>query len=85
MKDLTIIESSNQSLVRKAIYASIIYVRSRSQKAERMRWTHFQDLQFSSLGHQKVMLLIGVDAPEAFWVQDKRRGKPGEPYAVKTI
>ena len=52
---------------------------------ERRRWPHLQDLQFSSLGHEKVMLLIGVDAPEAFWVQDKRRGKPGEPYAVKTI
>ena len=31
------------------------------------------------------MLLIGVNAPEVFWVQDERRGKIGEPYAVKTI
>ena len=31
------------------------------------------------------MLLIGVDVPEVFWVQEERRGKIGEPYAMKTI
>ena len=31
------------------------------------------------------MLLIGVDTPEAFWIEDELRGKPGEPFAIKTM
>ena len=29
-------------------------------------------------------LLIGVNTPEAFWIQEERRGGPGEPFAHKT-
>ena len=36
----------------------------------------------SSLCHEEVMLL---NAPEVLRVQDEQRGKPGEPYTVKTI
>jgi len=54
-------------------------------KQEKRRWPHLQGLNLSSLGKQEVLLLISVDAPEAFWVQEERRGKPGEPFAVKTV
>ena len=33
---------------------------------------------------QPVELLIGVNTPEAFWIQEERRGGPGEPFAHKT-
>jgi len=37
------------------------------RKQEKRRWPLLQGLNLSSLGNQ--LLLIGVDAPEAFWVQ----------------
>ena len=48
-------------------------------------WTHLQKLKIPHLENQEVMLLIGVDTPEAFWIEDEIRGKPGEPYAIKTM
>ena len=48
-------------------------------------WTHLQKLKIPHLENQEVMLLIGVDTPEAFWIEDELRGKPGEPYAIKTM
>ena len=44
-------------------------------------WPHLRDL---SMPEQQgdVMLLIGVDAPEAFWMLEERRGNTGEPFAV---
>ena len=30
------------------------------------------------------MILIGVDVPEAFWVIEECRGRPSEPYALRT-
>ena len=47
------------------------------------RWPHLQDLSFPQIDEQKVMLLIGGDCPEAFWVLDERKGASDEPYAVK--
>ena len=46
-------------------------------------WPHLRDL---SMPEQQgdVMLLIGVDAPEAFWMLEERRGNTGEPFAVRT-
>ena len=41
-------------------------------------------VKFTTLPGAKVLLLIGVDAPEAFWTFEKRRGTKGEPYAVRT-
>ena len=32
-----------------------------------------------------VMLLIGADNHEVFWTIDKRHGKRGQPYAIKTV
>ena len=46
-------------------------------------WPHLQDLHFPEVDGE-VLLLIGVDTPEAFWVMEERRGNAGEPYAVKS-
>ena len=48
-------------------------------------WPHLQKLKIPHSENQEVMLLIGVDTPEAFWIEDEIRGKPGEPYAIKTM
>ena len=48
-------------------------------------WPHLQKLKIPHSEIQEVMLLIGVDTPEAFWIEDEIRGKPGEPYAIKTM
>ena len=47
------------------------------------RWPHLQDLSFPQIDDQTVMLFIGGDCPEAFWVLDERKGASDEPYAVK--
>ena len=31
-----------------------------------------------------VELLIGINTPEAFWIQEQRRSGPGQPFAQKT-
>ena len=36
-------------------------------------WPHLQDLGLPA-AHGKVLLLIGLDIPEAFWVKEERRG-----------
>ena len=35
--------------------------------------------------HEEVLLLIGLDTPEAFWVKEERRGNAKEPYAVRGV
>ncbi|XP_068738912.1 uncharacterized protein [Montipora capricornis] len=47
------------------------------------RWPHLQDLSFPQIDDQTVMLFIGGDCREAFWVLDERKGASDEPYAVK--
>ena len=47
------------------------------------RWAHLRDLNLPQIDERKVMLLIGGDCPDAFWVLDERRGASNEPYAVK--
>ena len=47
------------------------------------RWPHLQGLSFPHIDDQTVMLLIGGDCPEAFWVLHERKGASDEPYAVK--
>ena len=44
-------------------------------------WPHLRDLNLPEIT-EEVQLLIGVDAPEAFWAVEERRGNRGEPYAV---
>ena len=45
-------------------------------------WPHLQDLYLPEVDGE-VLLLIGVDTPEVFWVMEEHRGNAGEPYAVK--
>ena len=49
------------------------------------KWPHLNGLKFPRINSTDVMLLIGSDTPEVFWTLDERRGKPKEPYAVKSI
>ena len=51
--------------------------------SEASAWPHLQDLHPPEVDGE-VLLLIGVDTPEAFWVMEERRGNAGEPYAVKS-
>ena len=52
-------------------------------KDELQAWPHLWDLDLPEIAGE-VLLLIGVDAPEAFWVAEERRGNRGELYAVRT-
>ena len=44
--------------------------RSIPDKEDLKKWDHLDGLEFPSI-ESKVMLLIGGDVPEAFWVMDK--------------
>ena len=41
-------------------------------------------IQVPQIEADEITLLIGSDVPEAFWVEEDRRGLRGEPYALKT-
>ena len=47
------------------------------------RWPHRRVFNLPQIDERRVMLLIGGDCPDAFWVLDERRGHSSEPYAVK--
>ena len=47
-------------------------------------WPHLQNLDLPA-AHGEVLLLIGLDTPEAFWVKEERRGSAKEPYAVRGV
>ncbi|XP_063962490.1 uncharacterized protein LOC135155922 [Lytechinus pictus] len=49
------------------------------------RWSHLRDITIPQIDSNEVMLLIGGDTPEAFWVKEDRQGKKGEPYAMRTV
>ncbi|XP_030844258.1 uncharacterized protein LOC105444708 [Strongylocentrotus purpuratus] len=48
------------------------------------KWPHLQGIQLVTAGQAKVQLLIGGDTPEAFWVEEERRGQKKDPYAIRT-
>ena len=52
-------------------------------RSELQSWPHLHGLSLPELSGD-VMLLIGVNTPEKFWVMEERRGNAGEPYAVCT-
>ena len=52
-------------------------------KKDLIKWPHLQNLTVPKLNGE-VMLLIGVNTPEAFWVIEERRGNVGNPYTVRT-
>ena len=47
-------------------------------------WPHLTGIQVPQIEADEITLLIGSDVPEAFWVEEDRRGLRGEPYALKT-
>ena len=47
-------------------------------------WQHLQDLDLP-VAHGEVLLLIGLDTPEAFWVKVECCGSAKEPYAVQGV
>nr|CAB3263162.1 uncharacterized protein LOC104265735 [Phallusia mammillata] len=49
------------------------------------RWPHLRNLEFPVLPHGEVMLLIGANVPEVFWINDERRGGRKEPSAVRSM
>ena len=48
------------------------------------KWPHLKGINLPDVCG-RVSLLIGNDVPEVFWVEEERRGKYKEPYAVKSI
>ncbi|KAJ8046579.1 hypothetical protein HOLleu_05295 [Holothuria leucospilota] len=49
------------------------------------KWSHLQGINFPMIEGKQIMLLIGVDVPEVFWVLQERRGRRKEPYAIRSI
>lgn len=48
------------------------------------RWSHLKGIKLPTAAKKDITLLIGSDTPEAFWVQEERRGKKKEPYAIRS-
>jgi len=48
------------------------------------KWTHLAGISLPRIDRGEVELLIGGDTPEAFWVEEERRGGRGDPYAVRS-
>lgn len=48
-------------------------------------WSHLKGLEFPEIDEKEVTILIGSDIPEVFWVQEERRGRRKEPYAIRSI
>ena len=44
----------------------------------------YESVDFPNVDRE-VLLPIEVNAPEAFWVTEERRGGNGQPYAVQTL
>ncbi|XP_045209072.2 uncharacterized protein LOC123560989 [Mercenaria mercenaria] len=49
------------------------------------KWKHLSGIYLPKIDVGKVELLVGSDTPDAFWVEEQRRGKRGEPYAIRTM
>ena len=49
------------------------------------RWPHLSGISFPKINAREVTLLIGSDVPEVFWSLEERRGKPKEPYAIRSL
>ena len=48
------------------------------------KWSHLEDINFSSLPSAAVSVLLGLDIPEVHWILEQRRGRKGDPYADLT-
>jgi len=60
-------------------------VTRRFRSKDLQRWPHLPDLRLPPAARGDVLLLIGADVPEEFWTLEERRGKRGEPYALRAI
>ena len=49
------------------------------------RWPHLKDLNIPDVDDNQVTMLIGANVPEAQVHGECRRGRSGEPYAVRTV
>ena len=49
------------------------------------RWPHLKDLKIPDVDDNQVTMLIGANVPEAQVHEEFRRGRSGEPYAVRTV
>ena len=56
-----------------------------ADQSEIKQWNHLAGINIPKIGASEIELLIGSDTPEAFWVEDQRRGGYGEPYAIKSL
>ncbi|XP_052777363.1 uncharacterized protein LOC128214763 [Mya arenaria] len=52
------------------------------RRLELAKWDHLAGIELPNIDANEVGLLIGSDTPEAFWVEEERRGKRSEPYAI---
>ncbi|XP_063968368.1 uncharacterized protein LOC129265564 [Lytechinus pictus] len=48
------------------------------------KWPHLQGIELPNVAESDIRLLIGSDVPEAFWVEEERRGRRKEPYAIRS-
>ena len=53
-------------------------------RKQRKRWSHISALPIHNCSGMKVDLLLGANVLEAVIQEDVRRGRPGEPVAIKT-
>ena len=49
------------------------------------QWPHLKDLKIPDVEDNQVTILIGANVPEAQVHEECRRGRSGEPYAVRTV
>jgi hypothetical protein len=49
------------------------------------KWRHLEGIIIPEISSAQVEMLIGSDTPEAFWVEEQRRGNRGEPYAIRSV
>ena len=57
--------------------------RSIPSEQDARQWTHLEDIKLPSISEKEVRLIVGTNAPEAFWVLEERRGNRGEPRAIR--
>ena len=58
--------------------------RSIPSEQDTRQWPHLEDIELPSISEREVRLIVGTNAPEAFWVLEERRGNRGEAYAIRT-
>ena len=60
-------------------------LKSTTRAKDLSRWPHLKDLKIPDVDDNQVTMLIGANVPEAQVHEECRRGRSGEPYAVRTV